>query len=594
VVGAALLSISLVGCTKAAEHAQVVRQPAPPTTTPTPSPTSTEMPVKGGTLHVLSSGTDYLDANISYYSVGYSILRLISRQLYSWPADPATATTVVPDLATGPPTVDSTRTVYTVTIRHGARWGTSPPRQVTAADVVRGVEITCNPLEPSGALPDFESLIRGMSDFCAAFSKQHPRTRAIRAFLSRNVLPGVHVGANPRQVVFELTRPANYFTDLLALPAFSPRPREMLAQPPGGDRGVSHPISDGPYRLASQIPADHGAPAELTFDRNPAWDPATDRLRKAYVDKIDIDLRAEASDPRKALRILEHGGADLCLCGIGRPYSARLLHQHDRRLTLHPSFANNAYLVFNTVSPNNDGALRNPDVRRAISYALDRSAFTKALGGAELAPPLTHVLPDGVVGSQSFDPYPHDPAKARDLLSKAGIGGLEIALYYNPASPTSQEAFRAVRHQLAVVGVRVQPRSPWDFYGTELHRLDYARHGTWDLAIAGWLPDWEGNAAASYFHSLFDGRTLPPTSSDFGLYDDPKLDQLIDRASQADLKTAADLWHQADELVMSDAAIYPIAQQNLTMWCGDRVGNCIYVPELEGVDLTNVWHRLHR
>jgi peptide/nickel transport system substrate-binding protein len=590
-----LVTSSLAGCTKAAERAQVVRHPVTQAPTPTASPTPTELPVKGGTLRVIGTGTDYLDANISYYSVGYSLLRLISRQLYTWPADPEQAPDVVPDLAVGLPQVDRTRTVYTVTIRRGARWETSPPRQVTAADVVRGVEITCNPAQPFGGLSDFESLISGMEEFCQGFSRLRPRVSAIRNYLDRQSISGVHVGANRLQVVFELTRPANYFPDLLALPAFSPRPREMLAELPGGDRGVSHPISDGPYRLASQIPSDYGAPAHLTFTRNPAWDPSTDPVRKAYVDKVDVDFRADVSDPHKALRRLRSGDADLCYCFIGQPDAGPLLRRHDARLTVHPSYAINPYLVFNTVSPNNGGALRNPDVRRAISYALDRSAFIRALGGPQLAPALAHILPDGVLGSESFDPYPHDVDKAKQLLDKAGVTRLVLWGSFRFSSPAGRKIFASARAQLAQVGVRLRPRvAEEDYFDMGLGHPQNARRGNWDIALSGWLPDWDGNAAVSFFRSLFDGRMLPPSSSNFGLYDDPKLNQLIDQASQADLRTAATLWHRADALVMSDAAVYPIAQRSMVMWCGDRVGNCRYVPELDGVDLTQVWRRLSR
>lgn len=588
------LAIALGSCTTDTHRdrsAPGSASPASPQVTP-PVPAPTEPGVRGGTLRVIGSGTDYLDANISYYSVGYSLLRLISRQLYTWPADPAHATDVVPDLATAMPMVDATRTVYTVTLRRGARWETSPPRQVTAEDVVRGVEITCNPAQPSGALPDFESLVKGMDEFCQQFAKVQPRTAQIRDFVDHAVLPGVHVGANRLQVVFELTRPVNYFTNLLALPAFSPRPREMLAQLPGGDRGVSHPISDGPYRLASQAPADAGAPSLLNFDRNPTWSSSTDPIRRAYVDKIRVDFGLAGYDPEKVIRRLKSGADDLCFCELGQPYNGRLLRQHDPRFSLHAQLATNPYLVFNTVSPNDGGALRNSDVRRAISFALDRSALTAALGGPQLAPPLTHALPDGVMGSEPFDPYPHDVAKAKELLSKVGITHLFLWDYFRPSSLTASRINDAMQKQLAAVGIRLRLRpTPDGDFTNLLSNPVGARRGYWDVALAGWVPDWEGNAAASYFRSLFDGRTLPPTSSNFGLYDDPAVDQLIDQASQADPTTAAGLWHQADELVMKDAAIYPIAQPNLPMWCGARVRSCVYVPAFNGVDLSNVWLR---
>src|SRR3954451_15004235 len=54
-------------------------------------------PTPGGVLNVLGTGdVDFLDPNITYYSVGYEITRLISRQLYTYPAVTGKTTTVIP------------------------------------------------------------------------------------------------------------------------------------------------------------------------------------------------------------------------------------------------------------------------------------------------------------------------------------------------------------------------------------------------------------------------------------------------------------------------------------------------------------------
>ena len=65
----------------------------------------------------------------------------------------------------------------TVTIRSGVMWNTSPPRAVTAADVVRGIKRGCNP-SPAffGGMADFEATIQGLSAFCAGY----PSKSAIR------------------------------------------------------------------------------------------------------------------------------------------------------------------------------------------------------------------------------------------------------------------------------------------------------------------------------------------------------------------------------------------------------------------------------
>ena len=57
------------------------------TGTTTGSSATSGTAVKGGTLNMLGVGdVDYMDPNISYYSVGYVALRLWSRQLFTYPA----------------------------------------------------------------------------------------------------------------------------------------------------------------------------------------------------------------------------------------------------------------------------------------------------------------------------------------------------------------------------------------------------------------------------------------------------------------------------------------------------------------------------
>ena len=58
-----------------------------------------------------------------------------------------------------------------------------------------------------------------------------------------------------------------------------------------------------------------------------------------------------------------------------------------------------------------------------------------------------------------------------------------------------------------------------------------ANGGVWDLALANWFPDWYGNAALSFFGPLFSGSpAYPPAGSNFGFYNDPKTNQLIQQA----------------------------------------------------------------
>ena len=232
---------------------------------------------------------DYMDPNVSYYSIGYLAHRLWSRQLFTYPALEGKTTTAVPDIAEEVPTADNggiskDGLTVTVTMRPGVKWNTSPEREVTADDMVRGVKRTCNPVQPFGGLPDYMDLIEGFKQFCDGFAKVPGRRPRRSRSTSRGRTCPAWSPRTTETVVFTLTHPASYFVDMLTMTAFSPAPVEVLDYLPGSPDLGQHQISDGPYQIDSWSPT-----KEIRLSRNPAWDESTDEVRKAYVDEIVIN-----------------------------------------------------------------------------------------------------------------------------------------------------------------------------------------------------------------------------------------------------------------------------------------------------------------
>lgn len=555
------------------------------------SPNSAGTPRRGGTLTMLGTGDiDFMDPNVSYYSIGYLALRLWSRSLYSYPAIESQITTVAPDLATGMPKITDGGLKYAITIRSGAMWDTTPHRQVTAADVVRGVKRSCNPTQPFGGQPDFADILAGYAAFCTGFGNvSGTSAQAQAAYINSHNISGVSVDPhNPLTVDFTLTKPASYFTDILALPAFEPAPVEYLKYLPGSNALAQHTIADGPYMVKTYDPA-----KSIAFVRNPAWDPKTDPIRKAYVDRIDVSETGNQVAIQQQIST-NTPQADMEWDSFVPPSAIPgLITSHNPNFNLQSSYSSNPYIVFNTASPNNKGALSKTAVRQALEYALNRAHLIQDANGPEVSPPLTQILPPGIVGSSpSYNPYPYDPAKAKKMLAAEGASGLTLKFLYRPSSSASAKMFQTVQADLAKLGIHVVgvgvPNA--DFYTKYLTVPSQARKGVWDLSLAGWAPDWYGNAAKSFFEPLFDGRSLPPTSSDFGLFNDPRVNSLIDRALSAKTSSAAaTFWHQADVQTMADAVIFPITDANLGLMRGSQVHNAIYVPMLEQFDPTNVW-----
>lgn len=551
------------------------------------------------------SDVDVMDYDIGYYTLDYMVLRLTVRQLYSWPAIPGKNTTPAPDLAAGPPVISDGGLKETVTLRSGVMWNTSPPRAVTAADVVRGIKRACNPSPNSfGGMADFEGTIKGLTAFCQGYPKAAASDAAVmKKYIENTPVSGITTSGNT--ITFTLTHPAAWFVGAMTLPPFSAVPIEAENALPGSPGVYNHMYSDGPYQISKYIPKQ-----TLDFVRNPQWKASTDPLRKAYVNAINVD---ETGDQTTIYQQISTNSPSLGMTWDALPPPAdtqTLLGQlkSGQDVNLGATYDSNPYLVFNTVSPNNGGALGQTTIRQALSYGIERSQLIKTFGGPETNIPLTHVLPPGTDGAQgvpaNYDPYPYNPSKAKQMLAAAGYTPshkLTLKFLYRSDSQASTKGFTNIQNQLDTLGdvnVVGVPTNQSDFYGKYLtvpastSNPGPAQKGVWDLALAGWGPDWYGNSAVTWFNPLFSSPGGFPANggSNFGYFTSSKVNSLITQAlSQVTEKQADAYWAQADEAVMQAAAFYPITTQQALAVHASYVHNAVYMPQYQQFDPANVW-----
>jgi ABC-type transport system substrate-binding protein len=554
-------------------------------------------PHRGGTLTLVGQGdVDHLDTASIYSGVTYTIERAFTRQLVTYPATGTTTmpTNLVPDIATEVPSfanggISDGGKTYTFHIKPGVKWDTSPPRQVTAADEVLGIERLCNPSAPTGAPGYYESTIVGFAKYCNAFLTVKPTVAAIKAFIATHKLAGAQAKGE-YTVVFHLIEPASDFNDIMSLPFSSPAPVEYLNYVPDSAAFRAHTISDGPYEIQT-----YKANDQIILVRNPAWEPSTDQVRHAYVDKIVV---TEGQTATSVQQQLQAGTADMEWDTNVPPQSLpELVASKNPDLDIYDAGSLDPYLVINFQSPNEDHATSKLEVRQAVEYAVDKAGVIQVNGGALLNAPQNQVITPGSVGYSPFDLYASagsrgDPQKAKQLLAKAGYAkGVTLKLYYDDVDPDPQIA-EVIQSSLAPAGIAVALHQvPQDsLYGNYLATPSEAKQGVWDLALVEWGPDWFGNNGRTTIQPLLDGATYGPGSSNYGDYNSAPEDQLINEALAApSATTAAQRWAQADRQAMEDAAVVPIDVHKHAVFHSSAVHNWYIDPYSRVGDVTDVW-----
>src|SRR5262249_15655043 len=223
------------------------------------------------------------------------------------------------------------------------------------------------------------------------------------------------------------------------------------------------------------------------------------------------------------------------------------------------------YLALNQYS----GPFTNKLVREAVAYAVNKNAIVQILGGKSIASTTSQlVLPGNVGYIPNYNPFPDNngacnPAKAKQLLAQAGKTGGTLKPLYSTPDPAPRIA-QALQDSLNAAGFHVQlvPATQSDFYGKYLEVPATAKRQVWNLAAAGWIPDWFGNNGRSTIVPLLTQPGLG--SNDFGGYVSKKVDSFIDAALKApDAATAAQNWQKADNAAMQDVANIPI---NVQKW----------------------------
>ncbi|MEU6843845.1 ABC transporter substrate-binding protein [Streptomyces sp. NPDC046716] len=221
------------------------------------------------------------------------------------------------------------------------------------------------------------------------------------------------------------------------------------------------------------------------------------------------------------------------------------------------------FLMFNC----KDKRFADKRVRQALHYALDTEKIieTALLGNAEPASgyvPATH--PDY---HKAATVYGHDVAKAKKLLSEAGVGKLSFTLMLTDTGWVKDIA-PLIKESWAAAGIDAKldiAQSP-----AQYAKVD---KGSFDVLAAPGDPSVFGNDADLLLRWFYYGFWPEKRYGWTGSAAYKKTKSLLDKAAgAADESKRKELWGQVTDLVAEEAALYPVLHRKLpTAWTTDAL-----------------------
>jgi peptide/nickel transport system substrate-binding protein len=556
-------------------------------------PAMAEEPKVGGTFKLVGSGDVAGFDPVSARTAAVFLHRALTRTLMAFPtdADPKVAAQPVADLAEAVPVAEEGGLVYRLTIRDGATWNTDTPRQITAADAIRGFKRLCNPVQPTGTPTYYIGVIKGFADYCAGFAKVPADVAAIRDYVEGTSVEGL-TAEDERTLKITLEQPTADFASILALVSSAPVALEMLDYLPNSPELRRNYVSSGPYVIEDYILNE-----SISLTRSDSWNAAADPIHKAYVDRIEVAFGTP--DAGKTQRMIEAGDIDGYFdLSIATADLTRIMaNPGDPQLLQFADGAVNPILVINLASPNNNKALADIRVRQALNYAVNKSAIVQVGGGPVAKQPIGQLLTANVVGYKPYDPYPTpdskgDPDKAKQLLAEAGFpNGIELK--YSYAAGGRYDLYSAaLEADLAKAGIKLimQPGPSRTVMSQMYQNRQATNAGAWDLGLTSLRADWVGDSARTMIVPMFHGEACEKSTSNWTCYNNPEVNALIDKALTAtDETVVADAWAEADRAIMADAPVVPLITGKISLYASERMRGTTVNLLFNNVDPTLVW-----
>lgn len=220
----------------------------------------------------------------------------------------------------------------------------------------------------------------------------------------------------------------------------------------------------------------------------------------------------------------------------------------------------------------------NPDIRKALSMAIDREAIISAIFFDTLTPADDMVSPvvQGYREGACGEACTFDPEAARQLYDQAGGIDGTVRIWFNNDGG----------HEGWIEAVSNQWRQNLGIEDIEFESMPFARYlglldeeidddpstegvdGPWRL---GWVMDYP--SMQNYLENLHGTGA----GSNYSTYSNPEVDQLLaDGKSASSGEEAVSFYQQADDLIIQDLPIIPLWYGQVQQVTSERVSNVVF------------------
>ncbi|GAA4922947.1 peptide ABC transporter substrate-binding protein [Actinoplanes utahensis] len=363
-----------------------------------------------------------------------------------------------------------------------------------------------------------------------------------------NKLSGLKV-INELTFSVTLSAPFSGWKTVLAYSVFYPLPKAAFAKDGSIVKGFEEKIiGNGPFKMKGQWEHDDKIVVEKVADFKGqvpkidgiTWKVYQDQVAQ-YADLVSNNIDVQTDIP---IESLSKASADL----------------GDRYQTSSNSTID--FLGFPLYQPE----YKNPDVRRAISMAINREEITNQifLGARLVSKSFVSPVVSGYRENTCGESCDYNPSKARELYAAAG-GPAEIKITYN-VDGGHQAWVDAVCNQIrAILGVTCTGVQETKF--AVLTAKARAREPL-GLMRMGWVMDYP--LMENYLGPIYgiDG------SSNFYGYENAEFDELVAKGSEATTQAAAEKkWQEAEDMLAEDMPVIPLFSRMNVFGYSEHVQN---------------------